>query len=132
MIKVWTNGCFDLLHPGHIDCFEQARGFGDYLIVGLNSDRSVHELKGDGRPIMNQDQRQYILLSIRLIDEVIIFDGEPELYETIKMVKPDYIVKGADWKGKPIVGEDLAEVKFINFRFRTSTSEIIDRCQREM
>ena len=132
MIKVWTNGCFDLLHAGHIHSFKMAKSFGDYLVVGLNSDRSVHELKGDGRPLQNQDHRHFILSAIRYIDEVIVFDGEDALYETIKEVKPNIIVKGSDWRGKPIVGQDLVdEVKFIDFRFRISTSEIIDRCQRD-
>lgn len=100
---VFTNGCFDLLHPGHVDLLERARALGDRLIVGLNSDASVRRLKGVHKPYVNQDDRRRMLLALRCVDEVIIFDEETPL-ELIKRVRPDVLVKGGDWPVEQIVG----------------------------
>lgn len=127
MIKVFTNGCFDLLHVGHIRLLKFAKDQGDYLIVGLNSDESVKRLKGEYRPIVYEQWRKEILESIRWVDEVIIFhDNTP--YELIKNLQPDILVKGADWEGKRVVGEDIAKaVKFFPFVLGNSTTGIIEK-----
>lgn len=102
-VTVFTNGCFDLLHPGHVDLLERARALGDRLVVGLNSDASVRRLKGEHKPYVNQDDRRRMLLALRSVDEVIIFDEETPL-ELIKRIEPDVLVKGGDWPVERIVG----------------------------
>jgi D-sedoheptulose 7-phosphate isomerase len=103
---VFTNGCFDLLHPGHVDLLERARKLGSKLIVGINSDRSVRAIKGAGRPFVNEDNRKAVLLGLSSVDEVIIFDeSTPEIL--IKELKPDVLVKGGDWKPGEIIGADF-------------------------
>ena len=103
---VFTNGCFDLLHPGHVDLLERARALGDRLIVGLNSDASVRDLKGPHKPYVNQLDRRRMLLALRAVDEVIIFD-EPVPLELIERVAPDVLVKGCDWPVEQIVGAEF-------------------------
>src|SRR5215470_10006410 len=94
---VFTNGCFDVLHPGHIDLLERARALGTKLIVAINSDVSVRAIKGADRPIQSQEERKAILLGLRAVDEVLIFDElTPE--NIIKRISPDVLVKGGDWK----------------------------------
>lgn len=105
---VFTNGCFDLLHPGHIRCLESARAFGDFLVVGINSDKSVRALKGPARPVIPQEERAEILASLECVDAVLIFDGATPLKE-IAALLPDILVKGGDWPGDQIVGR--AEVE---------------------
>ncbi len=105
---VFTNGCFDLLHPGHIWTLEQARGLGDVLIVGLNSDRGVRELKGEGRPVLPERERAEILAALECVDAVVIFD-EPTPREVIARLLPDILVKGGDWAGDKIVGREEVE-----------------------
>jgi rfaE bifunctional protein nucleotidyltransferase chain/domain len=105
---VFTNGCFDLLHPGHVRCFELARALGDALIVGLNSDASVRQLKGPGRPVMPERERAEILAALESVDGVIIFD-EPTPRELISRLLPDVLVKGGDWPGDRIVGREEVE-----------------------
>jgi D-sedoheptulose 7-phosphate isomerase len=103
---VFTNGCFDLLHPGHIDLLRRARALGSRLIVAINSDASVRRIKGDGRPFMNQDDRAEILSALRFVDEVVVFDeATPE--RLIRELKPDVLVKGGDWKTSEIIGADF-------------------------
>ena len=106
MKTVFTNGCFDLLHPGHIDLLERAKGLGDRLIVGLNSDASVRSIKGFGRPFMLQDDRASMLRALRCVDEVILFD-EPTPARLIEELRPDVLVKGGDWSVEQIVGADI-------------------------
>lgn len=103
---VFTNGCFDLLHPGHVDLLERARGLGSKLIVGLNSDRSVRATKGPGRPFVAEADRKAILLGLSSVDEVIIFD-DPTPEKLIEELKPDVLVKGGDWKVSEIIGADF-------------------------
>lgn len=105
---VFTNGCFDLLHPGHIGSLEQARALGDVLIVGLNSDASVRQLKGTGRPVLPERERAEILAALECVDAVVIFD-EPTPREVIARLLPDVLVKGGDWPGDQIVGREEVE-----------------------
>jgi rfaE bifunctional protein nucleotidyltransferase chain/domain len=105
---VFTNGCFDLLHPGHVGSLEQARALGDALIVGLNSDASVRALKGTGRPVLPERERAEILAALECVDAVIIFD-ELTPREVIARLLPDVLVKGGDWPGNQIVGREEVE-----------------------
>jgi D-glycero-beta-D-manno-heptose 1-phosphate adenylyltransferase len=105
---VFTNGCFDLLHPGHMGSLEQARALGDALIVGLNSDASVRALKGAGRPVLPERERAEILAALECVDAVIIFD-EVTPREVIARLLPDVLVKGGDWPGNQIVGREEVE-----------------------
>lgn len=103
---VFTNGCFDILHRGHVTLLEAARAFGDCLVVGINSDDSVRRLKGEGRPVTGQDDRAVVLLGLRSVDYVTVF-GEDTPLETIEALTPDVLVKGAEYGGGEIVGEDF-------------------------
>ena len=105
---VFTNGCFDLLHPGHIGSLEQARALGDALIVGLNSDVSVRQLKGAGRPVLPERERAEILAALECVDAVVIFDDLTPR-EVIARLLPDVLVKGGDWPGDQIVGREEVE-----------------------
>lgn len=105
---VFTNGCFDILHKGHAAYLNQARLLGDTLIVGINSDRSVRILKGDNRPVNNENDRAYLLDNLKSVDYVVIFD-EDTPYNLIKDIVPDYLVKGGDWKEEDIVGWDIVK-----------------------
>jgi len=105
---VFTNGCFDLLHPGHIGSLEQARSLGDVLIVGLNSDSSVRQLKGAGRPVLPERERAEILASLECVDAVVIFDALTPR-EVIARLLPDVLVKGGDWASDQIVGREEVE-----------------------
>jgi D-beta-D-heptose 7-phosphate kinase/D-beta-D-heptose 1-phosphate adenosyltransferase len=105
---VFTNGCFDLLHPGHLHGFELARELGDVLIVGLNSDASVRQLKGPGRPVIPERERAEILAALESVDAVVIFD-ELTPREVISRLLPDVLVKGGDWPGDQIVGREEVE-----------------------
>jgi D-beta-D-heptose 7-phosphate kinase/D-beta-D-heptose 1-phosphate adenosyltransferase len=105
---VFTNGCFDLLHPGHIRSLEQARALGDVLIVGLNSDLSVRQLKGEGRPVIPERERAEILAALESVDAVVIFDDLTPR-EVIARLLPDVLVKGGDWPGDQIVGREEVE-----------------------
>lgn len=103
---VFTNGCFDLLHAGHVDYLQKSRALGDVLVVGLNSDQSVRRLKGAGRPVNPQEDRGYVLAGLENVDYVLIFE-EDTPYELIKAVEPDVLVKGGDWSVEHIVGRDV-------------------------
>jgi D-glycero-beta-D-manno-heptose 1-phosphate adenylyltransferase len=105
---IFTNGCFDLLHPGHIHCLEQARRLGDVLIVGINSDASVRQLKGAGRPLLPERERAEILTAMECVDAVVIFDDLTPR-EVIARLLPDVLVKGGDWPGDRIIGREEVE-----------------------
>ena len=105
---VFTNGCFDILHVGHVRYLKSAKALGGALIVGLNSDKSVKRIKGDKRPIVPERERAELLSSIRFVDYVVMFD-EPDPYNTIAAIKPDILVKGGDWSLEDIVGRDIVE-----------------------
>ena len=124
---VFTNGCFDILHLGHVKYLEKAKNFGDILILGLNSDDSTHRLKGKNRPINTQDDRAYILASLEVVDYVVIFNDDTPL-NLIKLIKPDVLVKGGDYEGKEVVGQDIAkELKLVQFIDAKSTSKMIKK-----
>jgi D-beta-D-heptose 7-phosphate kinase/D-beta-D-heptose 1-phosphate adenosyltransferase len=124
---VFTNGCFDILHKGHIDYLRESKKLGAKLIVGLNSDASVARLKGKSRPINNQEDRKAVLLALDCVDEVIIFE-EDTPYELIKSLKPDVITKGGDYAVSDVAGNDLAEVVIIPFTVGYSTTKILEKC----
>ncbi|TQR29532.1 bifunctional heptose 7-phosphate kinase/heptose 1-phosphate adenyltransferase [Campylobacter sp. MIT 99-7217] len=124
---VFTNGCFDIVHFGHIKYLEKARKLGDILIVGLNSDSSVKRLKGDLRPINKEFQRACMLASFYFVDFVVIFDEDTPL-ELVKALKPDILVKGKDYEGKEVVGANLvSKLELIDFEEGYSTSKIIEK-----
>ena len=130
-IVVFTNGCFDILHRGHVEYLEKASEIGDILIVGLNSDQSTNRLKGKGRPLMPQEDRAYILASLQSVDYVSIFDEDTPL-ELIKIIQPDILIKGSDYKLDEIVGRDFVEqyggkVLTIPLVPERSTTNIIDK-----
>ncbi|MDZ7743300.1 MAG: D-glycero-beta-D-manno-heptose 1-phosphate adenylyltransferase [Bacteroidota bacterium] len=107
---VFTNGCFDILHLGHIDYLAKAKDQGDVLIIGLNTDESVRRIKGPQRPLNDQHARSLILASLRFVDAIVLFD-EDTPYELIKKVQPDILVKGSDYKAEDIVGYDIVKAK---------------------
>jgi len=126
---VFTNGCFDLIHVGHVDYLSKAKALGDVMIVGLNSDSSVMRIKGSKRPILNETERSFIISNLKPVDYVVLFDEDtPKLL--IEELLPDILVKGADWDIENIVGKDVVlanggEVKTIEFVNDQSTSKII-------
>ncbi len=105
---VFTNGCFDILHVGHIHYLRKARSLGDILVVGLNTDRSIREIKGKKRPIVPQKERAEVLAALEFVDYVVFFD-EPDPFSLIAEVKPTILVKGADWPRDKIIGRDVVE-----------------------
>ena len=122
----FVNGCFDVLHPGHIELLKYARSFGDYLIVAIDSDRKVAEMKGPSRPIFLQGDRSNILSSIRYVDVVHVFDTKEELEDLLESIKPDTMVVGSDWKGKEVVGSRYAKsVRFFDRLGDYSTTKTI-------
>jgi rfaE bifunctional protein nucleotidyltransferase chain/domain len=132
---VFTNGCFDLLHKGHIDLLKKSLGFGDILIVGLNSDRSIKRLKGSRRPIENERTRVKKLLKLNIISGLCIFDNEIPL-ELIKVIKPDVLVKGGDYEPNKIIGssEVIKEggmIKIVPLLPGYSTTRSIEKMRRE-
>ncbi len=127
---VFTNGCFDILHYGHVKYLEDARNIGDILIVAINSDASVKRLKGKKRPMMNQGDRSKVIAALESVDYVTIFNEDTPL-KTIKLIKPDILVKGSDWKGN-IVGSDFVagyggKVNSVNLIKGRSTSNLIQK-----
>ncbi len=128
---VFTNGCFDLLHLGHIDYLSKAKDLGHLLVVGLNTDASVRALKGNSRPIQDENSRATLLAALRFVDAVVLFD-DPTPYNLIKIVQPDVLVKGSDYKAEDIVGYDIlkaknGEVVTIDFVEGYSTSAIEEK-----
>ena len=131
---VFTNGCFDILHPGHIDLLTRARNLGTKLIVGINSDESVRAIKGANRPFLSQDERRAILEGLKAVDEVRIFDeNTPE--NLVREIKPDVLVKGGDWKIEEIIGADFVlqtggEVYSLPLKDGFSSSKIVEKIKR--
>ena len=127
---VFTNGCFDLIHMGHVDYLAKAKALGNILIVGLNTDESVKRIKGSNRPILDQDERAFILSNLKPVDYVVFFEEDtPE--KLISELLPDVLVKGADWRVEKIVGKDIVEknggeVKTVDLVNDQSTSRIIE------
>ena len=123
---VFTNGCFDVLHRGHMELLKYCREIGTKVIVGINSDNSVTGLKGPTGPHFNQKDRKCMLESCKYVDEVLIFD-QADPYELIKQVKPDIIVKGGDYTPNEVVGSDIAKVKIFNYIDGYSTTKILEK-----
>lgn len=128
---VFTNGCFDLIHLGHVDYLSKARDEGDILVVGVNSDASIQRLKGQNRPLQSQCSRLNILAAFSFVDYVVLFEEDTPL-ELIKLVQPDILVKGADYKIENIVGYDVVkaksgEIKTIEFLDGYSTTNIVNK-----
>lgn len=132
---VFTNGCFDILHRGHIEYLAKAAGHGDYLVIGLNSDISVRSIKGPGRPILDQETRAMILASMHFVHRVVIFDQDTP-YELIKLLKPDVLIKGGDYKPSEIVGYDIVKASggkiiTIDYIDGFSTTSIIETIRKQ-
>jgi len=130
---VFTNGCFDILHLGHVEYLNEAKAQGDLLLVAINSDASVNKLKGPDRPINNEMDRASMLLNLKAVDCVQVFSGETPL-EIIKLIKPKVLVKGGDWKPEQIIGSDFVasiggETKSLMFKTGYSTSNLIKAVQ---
>lgn len=126
---VFTNGCFDIVHAGHVRYMREAKGLGDVLVVGLNSDASVSGIK-PGRPVVPEAQRAEVLAAFDMVDYVVIF-GEPTPHELIKLLRPDVLVKGGDWKPGDIVGSDLVpDTRSLPYIKGISTTEIIEKVKR--
>jgi D-beta-D-heptose 7-phosphate kinase/D-beta-D-heptose 1-phosphate adenosyltransferase len=130
---VFTNGCFDLLHRGHLHLLREAKACGELLIVAVNSDKSVREIKGPNRPILPETDRAELLAALEMIDYVVLFD-EPDPYRLIAALKPDVLAKGGDWKPEDIIGSDIVtgnggKVAVIPYMKGFSTTEIIERIQ---
>ena len=123
---IFVNGCFDVLHLGHIKLFEYAKSLGDYLIVAIDSDKRVSEMKGPERPIFSQSDRSQTLEAIRYIDVVHIFDSKEDLENLLKSIAPDIMIVGSDWKGKEVVGEQYAKtVRFFDRVGEYSTTKTL-------
>jgi rfaE bifunctional protein nucleotidyltransferase chain/domain len=128
---VFTNGCFDILHVGHVRYLQEARALGDLLVVAINSDASVKGLKGPGRPVQSESARAEILAALGCVDFVVVF-GNPTPIEEIKAVEPDVLVKGGDWPVEKIVGNDVVRarggvVKSLKFHEGNSTTAILEK-----
>ena len=108
-MRVWTNGCFDILHRGHIELFSYAKSLGGELIVGVDTDKKVKLDKGGDRPVNNLQDRMIVLQSIKYIDKVISFDSTEELRKTIRWYKPDIMVIGSDWRDKDVIGQEFTD-----------------------
>ena len=132
---VFTNGCFDILHRGHIEYLAKAAGYGDYLVIGLNSDSSVRTIKGPGRPILDQETRALILASLHFVHRVVLFE-EATPYELIKLINPDVLIKGGDYKPSEIVGADIVKasggkITTIEFVDGFSSTSIIEKLRKQ-
>lgn len=128
---VFTNGCFDLLHPGHIQVLTQAKALGDVLVVGINSDTSVTRLKGNRRPILKENERILVLAALEAVDYVTVFDEDTPL-ELIRLLQPQVLVKGGDWSPEAVVGKEAVEesggkVIVVPYQPGFSTTGIIER-----
>ena len=131
---VFTNGCFDILHRGHVEYLAQAANHGDVLIIGLNTDQSVKRIKGDSRPVQDEYARAVLMASLQFVSAVVMFD-EDTPYELIKKVQPDVLVKGSDYKAEDIVGYDIVKAKMgevvtIDFIDGYSTTSIIEKLKK--
>jgi len=127
---VFTNGCYDILHPGHLTLLETARSFGDQLLVAINSDASVRRLKGEGRPIVPEQDRARMLLALRVVDAVVLFDQDTP-GELIDLLLPDVLVKGGDWSAETVVGAQTVqqaggEVRIVPLLEGRSTTNVIE------
>ncbi len=132
---VFTNGVFDILHRGHVEYLNRARELGDCLVVAINSDASVKRIKGEKRPVVTEADRAFVVSNLKSVDYVCVF-GEDTPYNVIRMIQPDVLVKGADWKIDDVVGKDIVEARggrvvTINYIEGRSTTNIIDKIRSE-
>ena len=126
-MKILVNGTFDIIHRGHIEMLNYARSLGDMLVVCIDSDRRVRELKGEHRPVNNQEDRKFYLTNLRAVDQVWIFDSADELEDMCKHYQPDIMVKGSDYQDQPIVGaHHCKEIKFFDRIKQYSTTKTIE------
>ena len=125
--RIFVNGTFDILHPGHVQLLNYAKSLGDTLTVGIDSDRRVREKKGSTRPVNSVGDRAYMLQNLKAVDHIVIFDSDEELEECIKIVKPDIMVVGSDWKGKSVIGSMYsAELRFFDRIDEYATTKTIE------
>lgn len=126
MKKVFVNGTFDIIHPAHIELLNFAKSHGEILYVAIDSDKRVKEKKGPTRPIHNQRDRKFLLENLKAVDRVLIFNTDEELTDLVKIIKPDIMIVGSDWKDKPVIGsQHAAELKFFDRIDGYSTTKII-------
>jgi len=125
MKKVFTNGCFDILHRGHFELLKYCKSLGEWVIVGINSDTSIKRIKGSSRPYNKEDDRIFMLQGCKYVDEVIVFDEDTPL-QLIKKVLPSLIVKGGDYKAEDVIGHEIADVKIFNYIDGYSTTRILE------
>ncbi|MCG8688331.1 MAG: adenylyltransferase/cytidyltransferase family protein [Desulfobacterales bacterium] len=128
---VFTNGCFDILHAGHVDYLAKAKAFGDVLVLGLNSDSSIQKIKGELRPVVPQEQRAMVVAALECVNHVVLFD-KPDPGDMIRVIVPHVLVKGADWPEDKIIGGDFVKanqgrVERVKFEADVSTTRIIER-----
>jgi len=127
MKKVWVNGCFDVLHRGHLELFKFAKSQGDFLVVGIDCDKRVAKNKGPSRPINNEQDRKFALECIKYIDKVVIFTSDDELRSCISIHDIDYLIVGSDWKGKQVIGSEYAKDLIFFYRIGDySTTNILE------
>ena len=125
-MKIWVNGCFDILHRGHFELFNYAKSLGNFLVVGIDSDEKVTQDKGPNRPYNNLEDRVYALKSLKAVDKVLVFDNKEHLEWLVERTKPDILVVGSDWRGKEIVGGQYAkEIVYFDRIGNYSTSNIL-------
>lgn len=125
-MKIFVNGTFDIIHVGHIKLLNYARSLGDHLLVAIDSDRRVRQLKGTGRPVHNQDERKLLLENLRSVDSVEIFNTDDELEHIITLYEPDVMVKGSDYRNRPIIGEEqCGRIEFFERINEYSTTQTI-------
>ena len=126
-MKIWVNGCFDILHRGHFELFNYAKSLGDFLVVGIDSDEKIAQDKGPNRPHNTLEDRHYALESLKAIDKIYVFDSNDHLEWLIQKEQPNILVVGSDWKGKPIVGGQYAkEIIYFNRIDNYSTTNILN------
>ena len=126
-MKIWVNGCFDILHRGHFELFNYAKSLGKFLVVGVDTDEKVAQDKGPDRPYNKLEDRVYALESLKAIDKVYVFDSRERLEDLIKLSKPDFLVVGSDWKGKEVVGGQYAkEIVYFDRMGNYSTTNILN------
>jgi D-beta-D-heptose 7-phosphate kinase/D-beta-D-heptose 1-phosphate adenosyltransferase len=126
--NIWINGCFDILHRGHLEMFKFAKGFKGTVIVGIDSDSRVKELKGETRPVNNQEDRKFFLECIKYVDKVVIFKNEVQLEDFILSYDPDIMIVGSDYKNKPVIGSQYAKkLVFFDRIGGYSTTNILER-----
>ena len=129
-MRVWTNGCFDIIHRGHIEMLKYARSLGNYLVVGIDSDARVKASKGTSRPINSLSNRKFVLEALKSVDKVVVFNSDEELAQCIQDNDIDIMVVGSDWKGKQVIGEQYAkELKFFGRLGAYSTTNILERAK---